>query len=691
MKQKENYRSVILVYAGLCLILLFAGYGNKLVHPDFNNLMLDRFLSRNNKGSLSENDFVNYTFFFDKGIVLKGVDIIKDGLFSATDVAAAGWGYNYSEEGGAAKTPAEWIIRGGFTADVPEVPASLRHFYDPTQPPGSRYLTDIANAEIMGSLQKYALTNPHIDGVEWALGKPGDFSLDAQTHQYTWERGKRWITMALIEKDKYKRDEFMAKAWRSLGETLHMIADNGCPSHVRNDAHPSPVWNNNTWFGNPDPYEELVDMIRNEDPSMFISFASGTPDPGFVSAISGLKKAELIAHEMALYTNKNFVTNETISGKDRSGKQISQITHPSTPYGSPLLQQLTYERVDFAYVSPSGVRQCTDRYYFSDVVPVMCEPYVDIESVKSQAKALFPNIIEAGSRVIPLFIPKLQIEIKSAGNNLLKGRIKHMKDAEYPDEIKYQGEVTIQVKDNRYRIKKEAVVMATNGQFECNQLPGGQVDDVLTAFVDFGGIRVQSNEIVPTKVKENPAPAPAGSGASIDRIIIYVQVAFDKPFKCEQYTIEQSTWLDIESSGIPISSGTGSFKGSRRYGDYYVEVSGTVSDDELIEFKYKGKGSLGCREQEWDLVFKNIPRINKEVDNPGHATYQIRPYDYFSQSLGIDMAAHAPVFNVKETNMTDRNVSRGLMEVNWPRLVQGSTIPVSPLIQYSAIEISMYR
>ena len=130
----------------------------------------------------------------------------------------------------------------------------------------------------MGTLQKYVLTNPHIDGVQWALGTPGDHSTGIQDHQYTWERGKLWIQMALKETNENKKNEYMAGAWRSLGETLHMIADNGCPPHVRNDAHPSPLWNNNSFFGNPDPYEEIIDIIRLTKPNEFAGFFGGTPD-----------------------------------------------------------------------------------------------------------------------------------------------------------------------------------------------------------------------------------------------------------------------------------------------------------------------------------------------------------------------------------------------------------------------------
>lgn len=691
MKLINEYRTLILFYAGIAVVMLFAGYGNKNVHPDLNRLMLDKFLSRNNKSQFSQKDFVNYTFFFDKGVVLKGIDITKDGLFSATDVAAAGWGYNYSEEGSALKTPGEWIVRGGFSADVPEVPASLRHFYDPTQKPGNRYLTDVANAKIMGSLQKYVLTNPHIDGVEWAIGKPGDFSLDAQSHQYTWERGKRWINMALVEKNADKRDEFMAKAWRSLGETLHMIADNGCPSHVRNDAHPSPVWNNNTWFGNPDPYEELVDMIRNTDPSMFMSFATGSPDAVFLSSISGLKKAEKIAHEMAVFTNKNFVTNETISGTDRFGKRISQINHPLTPYAAPLLQHLTYESADFAYVSPNGVWQCTDRYYFADVVPALCDPFVDVECVISQAKAIFPNIVEAGSRVIELFIPRIKVLIDPLNGSRITGIVKHTKDQEFTDEIFYEGPVKIQIKDKKEKIVQEIDAISRKGKFICNFDPSVVREGSLTAYIDFGGIRVQSPD-VRLKTMEKPVEPvkSVSSGPIISRILIYVESQFDGSFNCGNYVIEERTWLDLESYNISISSIPGTFKGYQKTGNYYVEVSGKATEDELVELRYKGKGSLGCREQEWEIVLKNIPRINQGIGDDNNLIYQLRPYEDFKHS-GVDMSAHVSLMKLREVNIENRSQTRNLIQTGWNTQIVGSSVPVSPLNQQSAISISINR
>ena len=451
------------------------------------------FLKQNNKGDLSLPEFRKYTFYFLQGVTLKGTAITKDGFFSANDVASAGFGYGYSEEGPAEMTPKFWISHGGYSADVPEVPASLRHFYDPTKDEGNRYLTDIADAKIMGSLQKYVLTNPHTDGVQWALGTPGDLSTDVQSHQYTWERGKAWMRLALRETDKDKKDEYMAKAWRSLGETLHMIADNGCPPHVRNDAHPSPVWANNTWFGDPDPYEEFIDIIRREDPQLFVNFAKGSPDADLKNKIEKMEKAVEIAHALAVFTNANFVTGETISGKDKNGVSWKQRTHPGDEYKSPLLENMKYNDDNYTYSFAGGIKQCTDHYYFADMIPKICDPYVDIECVKSQAKVLFPNIIEAGKRVISLYIPKISVEIKSLDKGLLNGEIKHKTDEEYPKEIKYTGEVLLIIKDNSNREKKKMTIQAKDGIFEEDGFKLAKEDKVI-AKIEFGGVTIESPE-----------------------------------------------------------------------------------------------------------------------------------------------------------------------------------------------------
>jgi hypothetical protein len=503
MKTIRDFRFPLLVMIGSIIIVLFTSYGNKKVHPDLNSFMVELFQQQHKQGSLPTNDFTNYTFNFEGLEKIKGTAIIKDGLFNVNDVAAegvvAGIGAMveknvvsmvYAVEGPAEMTSKQWIVTGGYSADVPEVPASLRHFYDPTQPSGDRYLTDITNAKIMGSLQKYAFNNPKIDGLKWALGVPGDKSNSPQDHQYTWERGKMWMQMALKETDTDKKNEFMALAWRSLGETLHMIADHGCPPHVRNDAHPSPLWGNNSLFGNPDPYEEFMDIISRDYPNDFAAFVKGQPDPTLAQQFKAATIAEEIGHQLAVFTNTNFVTNETISGKDKEGNIRIQITHPQYPYFSPVLDQMTYDPDSYCYVSSSGIKQCTDRYYFAKMVPKYCEPFVDIFCVQSQAKVLVPNLVEAGANVIRLFIPKLIVEISSLDKGIIKGSIKHKTDNEYLQEIFYTGKVTFEIKNSSNKLIDEKEADALGGVFEANlKLAKGEK---ICAKVEFGGVEVRS-------------------------------------------------------------------------------------------------------------------------------------------------------------------------------------------------------
>lgn len=486
----------------LAFLLLFTGYGNKKVHPDLNRFMLEQFVKQAAGKDFAGSKFEQYLFYLNDWGKIRGTAITKNGLFPPGDVSGGdvvgdlGIGFEkvgvsiYSDEGPAEMTPREWIIDGGFAADVPEIPASLRHFYDPTKPAADRYLTDIANSKIMGNLQRYALTNPRTNGLDWALGTPGQKAGGVQDHQYTWERGKEKMRFALQEPDPAKRNALMAFAWRSLGETLHMIADHGCPPHVRDDAHPSPLWGNNNLFGNPDPYEELMDILRTKDPGSFTALAAGTPDPGLKSRLPGLQTAREVAHELAVFTNAGFFTNETIAGTDRYGNYRTPLIHPQHTYAAPRLDQLSYNEDDHAYYDAQGIRQCTDRSYFAGLIPRYVAPFVDFETVRSQASRLLPTLVNAGAHLIRLYIPALQLQWQMEEKGQVKGSILHQTDAEYPDPILYQGPVIIAVRNDKGKLLREETIEAADGEFETRlKLEKGER---ARARIEFGGVWVQS-------------------------------------------------------------------------------------------------------------------------------------------------------------------------------------------------------
>ncbi|HPG34390.1 MAG TPA: hypothetical protein PLM34_11080, partial [Lentimicrobium sp.] len=220
MKNIQTYTLPVVILSALIMWALFVGYGNQKNHPTLNKFIVKAFLEKNNKESFSMKKFKLYEFKFDKQ-KLRGNYISKPGLFNPSEIDRfhedlANWLYGettYTEEAGE-KTPLEWMAHGGYSADVPEVPASFRHFYDPTRPDGQKHLTDDVNSKLLNWIQT-KFTNPHTDGVSWAVGQAGSFG--ALEHNYTWENGKVFMKGALEEKDPEKRNALMAKVWRSLG------------------------------------------------------------------------------------------------------------------------------------------------------------------------------------------------------------------------------------------------------------------------------------------------------------------------------------------------------------------------------------------------------------------------------------------------------------------------------------------
>ncbi|MEI6059752.1 MAG: hypothetical protein WCR72_03535 [Bacteroidota bacterium] len=626
MRSSAIFSFAVTMLIGACIIVLFTSYGNTKVHPGINEMIVESFISKTKDPQTKLPEFKNYYFNLDLVQQCKGIAMTKSGFFQPDDVNwinremenATGIGSVLvdlatlkatTEEGPAEKSVKEWISHGGYSADEPELPASLRHFYDPNEQEGIRYLTDITNAKLMGAMQRM-LKNPEIDGVDWALGKPGDLSSGVQEHAYTWEKGKAWVKMALQEKNEDKRSEDMGKAWRSLGETLHMIADNGCPPHVRNDAHPSPLCNYNIIFGNPDPYEEIIDIIRKDNPDDFIQYFKGTPDKVLTDQIKGMKTAREIAHALAVFTNTNFVTGETISGTDKGGTQWKQIINEDDPYHSPLLQHMDYDKNTgmFSIIINKNtvpVKQCNDKVYWVDLIPEICYSYVTFECVESQAKLLLPTVVEAGRKVMELFIPKLKVEIKSAENGQIKGQITHKTDQEYTSEIKYSGKVTLFIKDKNHRKKREAEVNVINGQFSA---PGINFEngDFVCVRIDFGGIGVESPEfkcggiIVPQVPVENKHRREMS-------VSVYC-------YGCWSNTVNWNNvkWGGCEWTGATIDDKLIQPGAIINYSGYglnlpEVTVNMEVNENQFVNMMIHTGGKSDGPVEYWDIVAENIP------------------------------------------------------------------------------------
>lgn len=664
-------KKMILNIGGFLVIaaagLLFLGYGNTKNHPTINGFMVESFLNKNNKGNFSMTKFKNYQFDFRKPL-LKGDYITVSGLFNPSEIdnfagdqlsnaELVGLNPTYTEESREV-SPEEWIKHGGFSADVPEVPASLRHFYDPTRREGERYLTDKVNSKVMSWFQSN-FKNPKTDGVDWALGTQGNFGV--LEHNYTWDHGKKYMKAALEETNPDKRKNFMAKAWRSLGETLHMIADNGCPVHVRNDGHPSIPIPLLSYFGNPDPYEELMDEWQKKSDNALDAFKSGPAPKEETEIFRKAKTVKDIAHTLALFTNKNFFTNETISGTDWKGNRVKQVTHPEYEYASPKLSGDIYEKNYYrTEVAGTEVLQCTDTWFFSKYPVSKTYAYVDEECVKSQARVLIPSITEAGVNVIKLFIPELEVKITSLdeeGN--ITGQINHKTDAEYKDPISYSGPVSILTAS----YTELAKMTATDGKFS-GKVDGGE-GQTLFAEIECGGIRVKSE----SRTMGKKAVKQAGPRTDVMElsVVIYVYASYSNGYQDEKQTFNNNTYQSYEARGdwdeFTLPRGN-SFKGIRQDGDPLSTIEGQMNDNEIIWLKIKyhkawGSGANKIREEWWEAELEHIPlspndvgrdlTLGKHYELEGWDFDNVRPNLQFEKS--IKKLEHKIIFYPSKTEI----------------------------------------
>ncbi len=245
------------------------------------------------------------------GKTYKGLEVTSASLFDKD------YKLNVTE-----KTWAGWVIHGGYSADEPNLYASVRHFYDPLTLSGKSWLTDqiclhgtwnyLANSEI-----------PQISAKSWGINHPDNlysFEKAMDYYQKAMSIKETQIPVGFITGSGFRsryvkasslqeeRSLYLAAAFRSLGETLHMLADMTQPAHVRNDSHPK--------F---EPLEQTINQyyVRNIVSDGFLV----DPEIGkyFISASGGERyPVETLFEETSRYTNRRFFSADTIYDKAMS-------------------------------------------------------------------------------------------------------------------------------------------------------------------------------------------------------------------------------------------------------------------------------------------------------------------------------------------------------------------------------------
>ena len=411
---------------------LVLAYGNAPAHGDWrvggphrtiNALALDAYL----KQAASDPILASYDFQID-ALKVYGPAVGEPGLFDP--------GKEDKSE------PFRWwVIEGGYSADEPELYASFRHFYNPraAEMGVPAYLTDHLDQLVRYS-ELVALRlggsgivkNPEVDARDWAIN--GTAHEGWGENAYSWTEGIDYLDQAFDSEDAVEKSKLFAQAWRSLGETMHLLGDMTCPPHVRNDSHPayaidSPILqpalhkpDPNKGFLKGDPYETYATQKLIEE----------TAKAGLSSEareyINTAPDVLQLFDKVALFTNMSVFSGETVSGVDVKGQKVHS-ANGKPDFPRPRLDPSQYDKKTGMYFTKVGDRDVclAHESWMSEIGWGEAPKRITYQCVRSQAELLIPAAVAANARLVGWFVPRMKLEITSVDtdNRVVRGTFTH--------------------------------------------------------------------------------------------------------------------------------------------------------------------------------------------------------------------------------------------------------------------------
>jgi len=324
--------------------------------------------------------------------------------YLANTAALAGYAPTYIVEQKTLRPVSWWITEGGYTADEPEIYMSLRHFYDPQAKgvanfSGNRnvsYLTDISDSVLANWVG--GVMNPCVDAKRWGLNES----------RYSWKDGQLMLAKAQAPDagNDFRRLAY-GKAWRCLGESMHLLADMTVPAHVRNDAHPGKAG-----FIS-DPYEDYITARIVEHNGNIASL-----DPALAQQINNCATPEQLFDVVAGYTNRSFFSEETIAGVDVVIKKLLENANGQPMYLTPKINH--YAFFNGGIQDGSGVYRDGNK---NIIITRTKEGKLSIASTVSwQASLLIPLAIAANAKLLELSLPRVGVRVD--GYDAVNGVVK---------------------------------------------------------------------------------------------------------------------------------------------------------------------------------------------------------------------------------------------------------------------------
>ncbi len=419
-------------------------YNHVHAHKRINQLALKSFIQRVKNDPWGKHKEFDFYDFSTKGPAVQGFTVKAPGAVEVEQHLV-----EFSFE--------EWIMEGGYTADEPEVLSSLRHFYDPlalNRDPstgrGATYLTDFVDPWIKAAAARYyRLKEAKMDAREWAITGPARSGYDE--NKYSWKKGLWYMQRAFKEESPEQTKKLFAAAWRALGETMHLMADMTAPAHVRNDAHPgNPLFPEQELTASGmkiDPYEWYIVDNDPKHGDVIGTFSKLPLDPAVASILESTNDIWELFHRIASFTNKNFFSADTVSGKHPDSGKMIKPANGMAVYPSPSLDKCTLDPLGYFEFNgrPVAHMDWADNTWWNATNTVRQQLWNLVgwrkamssyqEVCEEQAKTLIPTAVAAGSRLIEWFLPRVEIDIYdfTMVNLEIKGVVVHVPHGPYED------------------------------------------------------------------------------------------------------------------------------------------------------------------------------------------------------------------------------------------------------------------
>jgi hypothetical protein len=238
----------------------------------------------------------------------------------------------------------KWIRDGGKTEDEPAYTRSRNHFHDPLKPWDQAGLNSFLFSGMSSALWIQDQTNRRLTdlGGDWSWKKARQFCYAALTGNskaldgFKVEEG--WLNSTTIfgrtNMSDVERKQFLAWAFRAVGQTMHLVEDASVPEHTRNDVH---IRYN---------YENYVDDLRSSNSANFKTLLSNpilfsspvNSGASFIDAdqYDGTNLSITFGSNIGLaeYSNANFFSEDTIF-TDYPHPAYAETTYPNIDWTKP--------------------------------------------------------------------------------------------------------------------------------------------------------------------------------------------------------------------------------------------------------------------------------------------------------------------------------------------------------------------